>query len=51
MIANANLIVQHAIPIKNGIMTNVKASIKSIICTKRIILGILPHIICENSWY
>ena len=44
VIANANLIVQHAIQIKNGIMINVNVSVKRIIHSKKIIAGILAHV-------
>ena len=46
MIANANLIVQHVIPIKNEIMTNVKLSVKSISPANA-----PTTCICENSRY
>ena len=41
MIVNANSIVQHPIQIKNEIIINVNASIKSIIHAKKITAGIL----------
>ena len=44
MIVNANLIVQHVVPIKNGIMTNVNMSVKSIARANKIITGILTHL-------
>ena len=40
-----NSIVQHVIQIKNDIMINVNASAKSIARAKKIIIGILAHII------
>ena len=52
MIANANLIVQHAIEIKNGIMKHVNVSVKIIVRPKKIIMGILAHILdmCLLKW-
>ena len=44
MTVNANSIVQHAIQIKNEIMINANASIKSIACAQKIIVGILAHV-------
>ena len=45
MIVNANSIVQHAIQIKNRIMTNVNVSIKSIEHAKESVDGILAHVL------
>ena len=44
MIVNANWMVQHVIQVKNRIMVNVNASIKSIARAKNIIVGILEHL-------
>ena len=44
MIANANLIVQFTIQIKNGIMKHIIASAKFIVHAKKIIVGILAHV-------
>ena len=44
MFLNANSIVQHDIQMKNGIMINVRASVKSIVRTKKILVGILAHV-------
>ena len=41
---NANSIVQHVIQIKNGIMINANASVKRIVCSKEIIVGIPVHV-------
>ena len=43
MIANENLIVQHAIQIKNGIKKYVNVNVKIILSPKKIALGILTH--------
>ena len=43
MIANANLIIQFAIQIKNGIMKHANVSVKTILHTKKFIVGILAH--------
>ena len=45
MIVNANSIVQHPIQIKNEIIINANASIKSIIHAKKITAGILADAI------
>ena len=44
MTLNANLILQHATQIKNGIIINVNPSVKIIVCAKNIIVGILAHV-------
>ena len=44
VIANANSIVEHVIQIKNGIMKHVNVGVKIIVSTKKIIVGILPHV-------
>ena len=44
VIVNPNSIVQSIIEIKNGLMTNVKMSAKSIVLAKKIIAGILVHV-------
>ena len=35
--------VQHVIPIKNGIMINDNVNVKSVVSVKRVILGILVY--------
>ena len=44
VIVNANSIVQHLIQIKNGIIININASVKSIVRPKQIIVQILGHV-------
>ena len=44
MILKANSIVQLTIQIKNGIMINVNAGVKSIVHAKKIMFGILAHV-------
>ena len=44
-VANANLIVQLAIQIKNGIIKPVNMSVKTIVHAKKIIVGILAHVL------
>ena len=44
VIVNPNSIVQSIIEIKNGLMTNVNMSAKSIVLAKKIIAGILVHV-------
>ena len=44
VIANANLIVQLAIQIKNGIVKHVNVSVKIIVHVKNITVGILVHV-------
>ena len=44
VIVNPNFIVQSIIEIKNGLMTNVNMSAKSIVLAKKIIAGILVHV-------
>ena len=46
---NANLIVQHVIQIKNGIIKHVNVNVKIIISAKRIIVGILAHV-CDSKY-
>ena len=41
--------VQHDIQIKNGIMINVKASVKSIVRTKKILVGLLAHVFMRTA--
>ena len=43
-IINANLIVQHAIQIKNETKKHVNVNVKVIISRKKIIVGILGHV-------
>ena len=43
MILNANSIVQHAVQIKNEIMTNVNTMAKGIMHAKKYIVGVLTH--------
>ena len=43
-LSNPNSIRQNVIQVKNGTMINVNASVKSIVCAKMIIVGILAHI-------
>ena len=50
MIVNANSIVQHAIQIKNEIMINANASIKSIVSAPKIVVGILKHMYLPERW-
>ena len=47
VIVNANSIVQHLIQIKNGIIININASVKSIVRPKQIIVQILAHIFAK----
>ena len=49
MILNANLIAQHVIQIKNGIIINVNVSVKSIIRLKKTIIGILAHVFVNTD--
>ena len=44
VIVNANSIAQHVVQIKNGIIINANANVKSISRAKKIIVGILPHV-------
>ena len=44
MTVNVNSIVQHVIKIKYRKVINVNVSVKSIICAKKIIAGILIHV-------
>ena len=44
-IVNVNLIVENVIQIKSGIMINVDVSVKNIIYVKKIIFGILLHVV------
>ena len=44
MIVNANLIVQHVIEIKHGIIKHVNVNLKIIVSSKTVIVGILVHL-------
>ena len=44
---NVNLMVQNVIQIKSGIMINIDVSVKNIIDVKKIIFGILLHIVAK----
>ena len=44
VIVNANLIVQCAMQIKNGIIKHVNVNVKIIVSAKKIIVGILAHL-------
>ena len=44
---NVNLMVESLTQIKNGIMINVDASVKNIIFVKKIIFGILLHVVVK----
>ena len=45
MVVNANSIVHHVIQIKNGIIKHVNVNIKIIASAKKIIVGILAHVL------
>ena len=45
--ANVNLIVENVIQIKSGIMINVGASAKNIKYVKKLIFGILLHLVTK----
>ena len=45
MLINVNLTVEKVIQIKSGTMINADASIKNIIYVKKIIFGILLHVV------
>ena len=45
VIVNANSVVQHAIQNKNGIIKHFNVNIKIIVCAKKIIVGILAHVL------
>ena len=45
MIVNANSIVQHVVQIKNEIINHVNMNIKIIVSAKKIIVGILVHVL------
>ena len=47
MIIHVNAIAQHVIQIKNGIITNTNVSVKSIVPVKKIIVGILAHVLAR----
>ena len=49
MIINANLIVQHVIQVKNGMMIHANASVKIIVFAKKIIIGILAHVFVRTA--
>ena len=44
VIVNANLIAQHIIQTKNGMILYVNVTVKSIVCAKKIIVGILAYV-------
>ena len=44
MIVNANLIAQHIIQTKNGMILYVNVTVKSIVCAKKIIVEILAYV-------
>ena len=44
---NVNLMEQNVIQINGGITINVDASVKNIIYVKKIMFGILPHVIVK----
>ena len=45
MVLNVNSIVQHVIQIKNGIMRNVNVSVKGTGRVRKVIVGILAHVL------
>ena len=47
-IVNANPIIQHVIQIKNGIMKHVNVCVKIIVHAKKIIGGILAHVLVRT---
>ena len=47
-IVNVNLMVESVIQIKRGIMINVDTSVKNIIYVKKIIFGILLHVVAKT---
>ena len=49
---NVNLVVENVIQIKSGITIHVDASAKNIICVKKIIFGIVLHVVVKivNIW-
>ena len=49
VIVIANLIVQHVIQNKNGIMKHVNVSVKVIIHAEKIIVGILAHVFVRTA--
>ena len=48
---NVNLMVENAIKTKIGIMVNVGASVKNIIYMRKIVFGILLHVVAKNGKY
>ena len=51
MIVNVNSIVQHIIQVKNRIMKHVNVTVKIIVRTKKIMVGILPHVFLKICVY
>ena len=49
MTVNANTIVQHVIPIKNGMVINVNVNVKTIVSAKEIVVGILAHALVKTA--
>ena len=47
-IVNVNLMVESVIQIKRGIMINVDTNVKNIIYVKKIIFGILLHVVAKT---
>ena len=47
MILNANSIVQHIFQMKNEIIKHVNVTVKIIVNAKKIIVGILAHVLAE----
>ena len=47
-IVNVNLMVESVIQIKRGIMINVDTNVKNIIYVKKIIFGILLHVVVKT---
>ena len=45
VILNANSIVQYVVQIKNGIIMHVNVNVKIIVHAKKIIIGILAHVV------
>ena len=46
--ANVNLMEENVIHIKSGIMINVDVSVKNIIYVKKVIFGILLHVVVKT---
>ena len=49
MILNANPVVQHVIQIKNGIIKYVNVNVKIIASARKIIIGILSHVLVRTT--